>query len=105
MIRVYEQGDRSHAKLLLEHYPPAGVGTPVAMWFTSGPDAPCLRIRAQAESAVVEYDLIFDTQALGAVAKALEQDLNALEAEGAKPSTTSLQRYWSAIKSRCEASG
>jgi hypothetical protein len=78
VIRVYEQEAR-HARLLMEHYPSAGVGTPVGMRFTKG--ARCLWIRAVRKSgghlAAVDYYLVLDLKRLLSVGSALEKDRRA----------------------------
>jgi Novel STAND NTPase 1 len=101
VIRVYDQRRAAHATLLMEHYPPSGVGTPVGIEFT--PEAHCLKIRAKrvekqsGEVDLVVYYLILDTDRLLTVAKALEQDLK-IKAPGA-----GLPAYEKAIKEQCES--
>jgi hypothetical protein len=98
VVRVYEQEAR-HARLLMEHYPPAGVGTPVAIRFTE--NARCLQIRASRKSggqlAAVDYYLILDLNRLLAVGRALERDLGAAPTSAEPP----LQAYSRAIQKQC----
>jgi hypothetical protein len=101
VIRIYDQRRARHATLLMEHYPPSGVGTPVSIEFT--PEARCLKVRAKrvvkesGELDLVVYYLILDTDRLLTVANALERDLE-IKAPG-----SGLPAYEKAIKEQCEA--
>jgi hypothetical protein len=101
VIRVYEQRQAKHATLLMEHYPPVGVGTPVGIKFTK--QARCLQIRAKrkhvGELVFVDYYLILDPNRLLAVADALKGDLDR------ETSTThaTLPAYDAAITKQCES--
>jgi len=98
VVRVYEQ-EATHARLLMEHYPPAGVGRPVGIRFTE--NARCLQIRAIRKDAgkvsAVEYYLILDLNRLATVSRALERDLGSEEAVSAP----SLEEYRRAIETEC----
>jgi len=98
VVRVYEQ-DARHARLLMEHYPPAGVGTPVGIRFTQ--NARCLQIRANRTSggglAAVDYYLILDLDRLLAIGRALEEDLGSATTVTDVP----LARYSRAIEKEC----
>jgi hypothetical protein len=99
VIRIYDQRRAKHATLLMEHYPPSGVGTPVGIEFTR--EARCLKIRAKrvekesSEVDLVVYYLILDTDRLLTVAQALERDLE-IKAPG-----SGLPAYEKAIKEQC----
>jgi hypothetical protein len=99
VVRVYEQRQAEQATLRVEHYPPAGVGTPVGIKFTT--DARCLRIRTsrtnRGELVSVDYYLILDPKRLLAVGRALEKDLDA-EAPG---ENRPLNGYSRAIEKHC----
>jgi hypothetical protein len=94
VVRVYEQ-ESTHARLLMEHYPPAGVGTPVGIRFT--PKARCLQIRAVRGSRAVDYYLILDLNGLSAVGNALEKDLGAAASSTNPP----LREYNQAVTEQC----
>ncbi len=100
VIRVYQQRYEKHAALLMEHYPPNGVGTPVGIKFT--PQAHCLQIRTKKKTTdglvLVDYYLVLDPDRLLAVAEALAKDLE-LPAPAA-----GLPAYREAIKKQCYAS-
>jgi hypothetical protein len=97
VIRVYEQRYAKHARLLMEHYPPAGVGTPVGIKFTT--KAHCLQIRAKREKAdeleLVDYYLVLDPDRLLAVGKALTRDLEVV------PPAIGLPKYKEAVRKQC----
>jgi hypothetical protein len=99
VVRVYGQHQAKKPKLLMEHYPPAGVGTPFGITFTT--NAQCLQIRAKRKSGgalvAVDYYLILDPKRLLAVGQALEKDLNGQPAAAGG----TLQEYKSAIESQC----
>jgi hypothetical protein len=97
VIRVYQQRSGKHATLLMEHYPPPGVGTPVGIKFTT--KAHCLQIRGKtrnaADLAMVDYYLMLDPDRLLAVGKALAKDLEL------QSPTAVLPAYHEAIKKQC----
>jgi hypothetical protein len=99
VVRVYEQRRAEQATLRVEHYPPAGVGTPVGIKFTT--DARCLHIRTSRTNrgalVSVDYYLILDPKRLLAVGRALEKDLDA-EAPG---ENRPLNEYSRAIEKHC----
>jgi hypothetical protein len=99
VVRVYEQRQAEQATLLVEHYPPAGVGTPVGIKFTS--DARCLQIRTsrrnRGELVSVDYYLILDAKRLLDVGRALERDLDTEAPSENRP----LEEYSRAIEKQC----
>ena len=99
VVRVYEQRQAEQATLLMEHYPPAGVGTPVGIHFTA--EARCLQIRASRrhrdETVSVDYYLILDAERLLAVGRALERDLDT----GSPSEHRALEEYSRAILKQC----
>ncbi len=99
VVRVYEQRQAEQATLRVEHYPPAGVGTPVGIKFTD--EARCLQIRTSRRNrgvpVSVDYYLILDAKRLLAVGRALEKDLDA-EAPG---ENRPLNEYHRAIEKHC----
>jgi hypothetical protein len=99
VVRVYEQRQAEQATLRVEHYPPAGVGTPVGIKFTD--DARCLQIRTNRRNrgvpVSVDYYLILDAKRLLAVGRALEKDLDAEAPSENRP----LQAYSRAIEKQC----
>jgi hypothetical protein len=101
VVRVYEQRQAEQATLRVEHYPPAGVGTPVGIKFTT--DARCLQIRASrrhsGELVSVDYYLILDAERLLAVGRALEKDLGSEAPSENRP----LEEYSRAIEKQCYA--
>jgi len=123
VVRIYEQRDDTHATLAMEHYPPGGVGIPVAMQFTT--KGPCLRIQAKRRNpkndpqaaglVLVSYYLILDSKALHDVGEALVNDLppdsenlatkpNDLRPPDSEKLTKPyayFPKYWGAIKNKC----
>jgi hypothetical protein len=97
VIRVYEQRDAKHATLLMEHYPPGGVGKPIGMRFM--PKARCLQILGKRHKGdglvLVDYYLILDPDRLRIVGEALSKDL------AADPPTPGLPQYKKAIDEQC----
>jgi hypothetical protein len=100
VIRIYQQhrsGHARHATLVMEHYPPAGVGTPVGIKFT--PKARCLDIGAKWQKGqslqMLHYYLVLDADRLLPVSQALESDLEL------DPAGTKLPKYSEAIKKHC----
>lgn len=102
VLRIYEQQQAEQATLLLEHYPPPGVGTPVGVRFT--PQARCLKVRAirnnrDRQLVFVDYYLVLDPARLLKVARALQRDLAGRSAVTEGP----LPGYDTAVKAQCGA--
>jgi hypothetical protein len=100
VLRIYQQLQAEQATLLLEHYPPAGVGTPVAIRFT--PQARCLQVRAirnndARQLVYVDYHLVLDSARLLTVGHALQRDL----AGDASVTDSPLPEYHRAIQQEC----
>jgi hypothetical protein len=103
VIRLYRQTKAipGHASLFMEHYPPQGTGTPVAVDFTAS--GTCLRVQSNITKTSdargrLEYFLVFDRDHLIAVASALRDDL--------KSSTSPLHadsHYQRAVNQTCKA--
>jgi hypothetical protein len=100
VIRIYQQhrsGHARHATLVMEHYPPAGVGTPVGIKFT--PRARCLDVAAKWQKSgaleLLHYYLVLDPDRLLPVSQALKSDLEV------NAGASNLPTYNDAIQKHC----
>lgn len=114
VIRVYEQRDPNHAEQVIEHYPQYGLGTPVAVGFTS---KGCLEVHARRKKPLTSlkdedhhyvrlpYYLILDAKQQRKVAEALENDLESLSPlereNGLGKRWENLPQYRQAIDDNC----